>query len=240
MSADTVPPPRKTMSLQALMKLAPRAGHEWNVFAYVLNRDMIQPDGTLDDLHAVVFPLGSFSDRESAAKYAESVIQSTGHPKIIVSRFAMPVQLTLQPDPSVVQQVTLDTNNELVKLEDKQYKRDKEAYEKRLKLESDLTHEAENETDINHIEHFKRQAYLALKHKAAYELHMAEAAKIELNYEKRRQAVQEHYSRHPEHEAEWLPYLKTKLEERGEQALYTSLAEGYARARNELLGLPKN
>ena len=43
--------------------------------------------------------------------------------------------------------------------------------------------------------------------------------------------------RHPEHEKEFLPYLKSKLESREEQQLYSYIEACYKELREELLGL---
>ena len=88
---DTVPPPRRVNSLQSIMKLRPTIGSEWSTLAFVLNRDMIKPDGSLDELHAVVFPLGSFSDREKAEEHAKNVIAITGHPGVIAACYGAPL-----------------------------------------------------------------------------------------------------------------------------------------------------
>ena len=52
-----------------------------------------------------------------------------------------------------------------------------------------------------------------------------------------RYAVRDHYTRHPEHEAQWLPYFKEKLAERGELDLYNGIEVAYKELRDELLGL---
>ena len=78
--AESVPPPAKVNSLQAITKLKPAKHSDWCVFAYVLNRDVLLPDGKLDDLRAVAFPLGAFSEREKAEAHCKSVMRSLDTP----------------------------------------------------------------------------------------------------------------------------------------------------------------
>jgi len=236
-ASDVVPPVRKINSLQALTRLKPKRGSEWCTFAFVLNRDMIKPDGSLDELHAVVFPLGAFDEQEKAEKHAKSIIEITGHPGVIAACYGSPIPLTTNFDPSVVEDVPVNMKGRLIKLESDQYKRDREQYEERAKIERELVKEAEEETDPDHIEHFKRQCYLAIKAKAKYQHHLDEYKSALDAYKKRESLVRDHYNRHPEHEKEWLPYLKEKLIERGESDLYQMLETGYNELRNELLDI---
>lgn len=231
-ASDIIGPPKKVNSLQALANLEPIPGKEWNVLAYVLNRDMINEDGTLDDLHGIVFPLGSFKNRSEAEKHAKNVIQKTGHPSVITCAYGYPVRLTTKCDPVAMRPVPIDTRGRLIKMEDSQYKREQEEYERKLKLEKEILKEMELETDIDDIEHFKRQAYLTVKNYSIYKRHKQQMKEAFENYQKRRDALRDHYKRHPEHETEWLPMLKKKLSERGEMGLYQRIEAGYNLLKN--------
>lgn len=236
-AGDIFPPLPKVNSLQALMRLRPKRGSEWNTFAFVLNRDMIGQDGKLDDLHAVVFPLGGFSEQDKAEEHAKNVIAITGHPAVIAARYGTPVKLSTKFDPSTVVEVPIDMKGRIVEMESVQYKQEREEYEKRAKIEREVMKEAEEETDPDNIEHFKRQCYLAIKNRASYQVHTKEADAAWENYKKREMAVRDHFARHPDHEAQWLPYLKEKLTERGELNLYIGIENAYKELREEMLGL---
>ena len=239
-AADIVPPPVRVNSLQALVKLRPIRGCEWCCIAFVLNRDMIKSDGTLDDLHAVIFHLGSFEQREKAEEHAKNIIATTGHPGVIVSRYGAPVKLSSNFDPNTVVDVPVDIQGRLVELETAQYKLEREGYEKRAKAERDRLKEAEEETDPNSIEHFKRQCYLAIKNRSRYLMHKKESEAAWQDYKKRESLVRSHFQRHPDHESAWLPHLKEKLTERGELDLYNGMESAYKEIRDELLGLNEN
>lgn len=234
---DTIPAPKKINSLHALMRLKPKENSKWCVFAYVLNRDFVKPDGTVDDLYAVIFPLGSFSCETSAINHAKNIMAITGHPSIVVGRYGSPNSLTLNPDPKVVTQVYVE-DNKIKELETAQYKRDRDEHERKIKQAKEIALEEEQETDADNIEHFKREAILAIKNKAKY-MHLAKQAEDALKaYEKRRDNIRDHYKRHPEHEEQWLPYLKSKLKDRGELELYNTCEKGYNEIKTELLNLP--
>lgn len=233
---ETIPPPPRVNSLQALTRLRAKKGSEWCTFAFVLNRDMIKEDGTLDDLHAVVFPLGAFSEQKQAEEHAKNIIAITGHPIVMAAPYGSPVRLSTTLDPQATTQVRVE-NGRIVELETAQYKREQEEYERRMKQDRDMVKEANEETDPNSIEHFKRQVYLAIKNRASYQVHTREADSAWQNYKKREMAVRDHFARHPEHEQNWLPYLKQKLAERGEMNLYNGIEAAYIEIRDELLGL---
>jgi len=133
-----------------------------------------------------------------------------------------------------VESVTVDTSGKLVNLQTMQSKKEHEDYEKQLQLEQDITKEAEAENDPDNIEHFKRQCYLAIKNLAAYRKHREDMKLAEANFVKRMEAVKEHHLKHPEHEAKFLPYLKKKLQERGESALYDAIEKGYPEIHDRL------
>lgn len=234
---EMIPHRPRVNSLQALMRLKPLRGCEWNVIAFVLNRDMIQPDGTLDDLHAVVFCLGSFSSQKKAEAHAKKIIELTGHNFIVTVQYGLPLRLATKFDPASVVEVPVDLRGRLLQMEDKKEKEERAEFERRLKIERAIVQEAEDEVDPDHIEHFKRQAFLAVKNRAAYHTHQKQADAAWENYKKREAAVRDHFKRFPDHEAEFLPYLKTKLSERGEMLLYAAIETGYKDLRNELLGL---
>ena len=216
-------------TLQALTRLRSPRGNDWCVLAYMINPD------AADDTRGVVFPLGAFDDEKRAEKHAKSIIELTGYRSVVVARYATGIPLTIKLDGKTVVDVPVDSNGKLKELESAQYKYEREQYEKRVKHEEEVQREAEAEVDPDSIEHYKRQWYLAIKNRAAYEHHKKQMNEAWTNYKKYETAIHKHYTAHPEHDAQWLPYLKDKLVERGEEALYNSIAAGYNKLRDELL-----
>jgi len=235
MSINSIPPPKKEEGLQNIIKLPPIKRCLWNVFAYALNRDMIKHNGQLDDLHAMVFMLGSFDTKEKADKHIEELTLKTGHSGFYRAYYGSPVPLTTKPDPITTSIINVDTKGQLIKLENDQYKRDKEVYDKHQKLELELKQEADLEDDVDHLEYFKRQFTVAIKNKVKLEAWKKELQTASDDYKKREIAVRKHYTKHPENEEKWLPYLKEKLTERGELNHYIQIEAGYKKYRNDIL-----
>ena len=235
--SDTVPPPSNIHSLRSIMKLQPRPGCEWCVMAYALNANIIDDNGNIDDFYGMAFCLGCFMNRSDAENHAKQIIATTGHPAVSVVRYGFPLRLDTKTKTPDAVEVLVNEEKQIVELESQQYLKDKEQYEKQMKLTEDLTREAESETDPTHIEHFKRHCYLAIKHKTLINHHISEVEKLTSAYEKAKESVRSHYSKYPEHEIQWLPYLKEKLTERGELPLYNTLEAGYKLIRNELLDI---
>lgn len=233
---STQNPPIKKTTLQSLVSLNPVRGCEWNVFAYVLNRDMIKEGGGLDDLHGVVFPLGSFSDRKTAENHAKEVMETTGHPRIMVARYSQAIPLVINPSEETICGVTTDSRGKILNMESEQYRQDKEEYERRNRENAALEFEAEQETNPESLEHLKRHCFLAVKAKKKHEMHTTEAEGALALYSKYKQIIREHHKNFPNHEKEWLPLLKSKLEERGEGALYDGIESFYSKHRTDLLG----
>ncbi|MEM4260084.1 MAG: hypothetical protein QXG00_02510 [Candidatus Woesearchaeota archaeon] len=210
---------------------------DWFVFAFALNKDIIKDDGSLDELYGVIVPLKSFNNQKEAENYAKNVIVETGHPGVIVCRYGIPIPLTVKFNPKTVVDIPIDTYGRLVELESSYYKKEKEQLEKQEKIKDEILKESEEETNPNSIEYFKRQCYLAIKSYSNYCFHEHEFKVALENYNKHKLIIRKHYNQYPEHEKEWLNYLKNKLIQRGELSLYNSIENAYRSIRNDLLGI---
>lgn len=235
--SESIPPPSKVEGLQAITKLRPISGCKYGVYTYALNKDIIDKDGKVDDFRGVFFLLGTFDEKTDAENHVKNLMIKTKHSEFYISEYGKVIRIETNIDTSNISKVYFDSNNKIKQLETEQYMKDKEIYEKKMKLENDIVQEAENEFDPNHIDHFQRQCYLALKNKVNYETKKIEMEKILNNYEKNIKSIREHYTAHPEHEGQWLPNLKNKLQERGEVNMYTMIESNYSKYRDELLGL---
>ena len=226
--------PPKNDSLHSLMRLSlPARCPKYCVFAYALNRDIIN-NGVLDDLYGVIFYLGSYSDYEAAKNRAREIIEITKHPGVIVCTHGVPVPLTDIKDTNRIEQVKLDDNGKLIELENQQFRKEKEIYEKQAKLKKSMSLEIADEMDPDHIEYFKRQCYLAIQTRSMYEYHKAKADEALKSYEQYKSLLLACYIKHPDYEERWLPYLKEKLEARGEDKLYDTISNEYPKIRTEL------
>lgn len=234
---ETIPPPSKIEGLQAITKLRPITGCKYCVYTYALNKDIINSDGKVDDFRGMFFIVGCFDSKKEAEDHIKDLIIKTKHSNFYISEYGKPIRIETNIDSSNISKIYVDNNNKIKEMENEKYKQDKEFYEKQIKLGQDINKECEDECDLNHIEHFKRQCYLCIKNKTMYETHKKNMETSLENYKKREILVREHYEKHPEHEKQWLEYLKEKLQERGELALYNTIEKGYEQYRDEILGL---
>lgn len=224
-------------SLQKIKRLrAPHAQCEWNVFAFVLNQDIVTRDHK-DDLFGMVFPLGSFYGKEEAEAHAKDVILKTEYIGVMVARYAAAVPLTTKFDSKHVTDVVVDTQGRLVELESAVTKRENELYERQAQREREIAKEVEQEGDPDSLEHYKRKCLLAVKHLANFKRLQAEAYEARTNYERQVIQARDHYLKHPEHEKMFLSFLHKKLEERDELGLYKAVAFAYPEVRKGVLGI---
>jgi hypothetical protein len=235
--SESIPPPSKIEGLQAITKLRPLSGCKYCVYTFALNQDIIDKDGKVDDFRGLFFILGTFDTKKEAEYHVKNLIIKTKHSEFYISEYGKPIRIETQIDSSNISKIYIDTDNKIKQLETEQYIKDKELYEKRMKLEKDVMQEAENEFNPDHIDHFQRQCYLAIKNRTTYETHKQNMEKSLNNYEKNVKLIREHYTKHPNHEKEWLSKLKEKLTERGELPLYNLIESGYEKYRDEILGI---
>lgn len=227
LASDEAPKPTLIHSMKNIMNLPMEDKYKWTVIAYALNKDIIDENGKVDPLRGMISPLGTYRTETEAVKKAEEVIEKTGHWAIKIIKYASFAEISTNPDQSIITNVYVDVNNKILKMENDEFEKQKELYEKRKLYEQEMMKECELECDVNHIEHYKRSAYLVTKHYLAYLELKNESEKMYKNYELRKKVLQEHLQHHPEHEAEFLPYFKNKLSERGELDLYQKIESGY-------------
>lgn len=237
MGPTELPPPSKVEGLQAITRLKPIKKSQYCVYTYALNKDIVNSDGKVDDFRGMFFILGCFGSKTKAEEHVKELMLTTKHEQFYISEYGKPIRIETETNTDNISRIHIDTDNKIKELESEQYKKDREIYEKRIKLCNDVSKEAEEECNPDHIEHFKRQCYLAIKNRSIYEGYKNEYDTSFANYEKRKDLVRDHYKRHPEHEQQWLPYLKEKLTERGELMLYNTIESGYEKYRSDLLGL---
>ena len=229
-----IPSPSPTNSLQQIMTLTPPASLSWCVFAYAI------PVDADDTLKAVVFMLGAFTTQELATAHAKSIIEKTGHSKIVVAKYGMPVQLSNTIDQAVVTAVPVDLNNKLIQLEQEDYIKQKEFFEQKQKIEQELLLEMDHEENVHDIEHYKYNMYLTLKHYDMYEQLRTKSNDMFQLYKKRREHVLSHFKSHPMHDAQFLDFLKQKLEPRGEMPLFEWIKQKYEQHRGMILNIKLN
>lgn len=239
MDSTTEETPRYIASLQALIRLQPKSGSEWGVLAYVLNRDMLREDGTLDELFAMVFHLGSFRTSAEAEQHARDVIVATGHSTVMVVKYGAAAPLTVAPPADVVKTVTVDVQGKLIEMEDSQHVREQQKFEERRRLREEIEEEIMAEADKESIEFYKQRCFSAVKQKSRIAMLQQQLTEATTEYNTSVAAIQAHHKKHPEHESKWLPMLKQRLIRRNELPLYKSIETGWSALRDSILGVEK-
>lgn len=224
-------------SLQKVLKLSATNGDNWCIFAHVINSNIVDKDGKVDDFRGAIIPLGSYGDRIAAEKQAKKIIEDTGYPGITVARYATFIPLSVTPNPETITTVPVDIHGKVMKIEKERSARENQLYEQQQKYQESLEKESQDETDPTNIEHFKRNCYLAIKNWVKYQNSKKESEQALVEYTHRRDKVRDHYKRLPDHETEWLPYFKAKLEGRNEISLYGPIEATYLQIRKDLLDL---
>ena len=226
-----IPAPTPTNSLQRIMMLSPPMQAVWNVMAYAI------PVDADDTMKSVVFLLGSFPTELLANEHAKHVIEQTGHSKVIVSKYGMPVPLSTTVDPTTIIEVPVDLNNKLIHMEQQDYEEQKQRFDKRQTVEQELLLEIQNEDDTHHMEHYKHNMYLTLKHYDTYLQYREKSNHMFQLYKQRKQKTMTHYHAHPEHDQHFLDFLQPKLVARDEATLFEWIKNNYHKHRKMILNI---
>lgn len=227
--------PLTVSSLQKLLKLPVKKECMWNVFAYCIHDDIVKDDGTLEDDRALVFLLGSFKHLKDAESHVKYVMEETGYGHIVVAKYGIPIKITTKRDNEVIEHITTDMQGKIIDIDTREIKKQKTLYEDRVKKEKELIEESKEENNPDSIEHFKRVAHLATKYLTnSIELQKKTEA-FQKQYEEQKSLLHKHLLVHPEHEAQFLPYLKDKLIMRGEDELYYNIERNYLKYREQIL-----
>jgi hypothetical protein len=237
MSEELPLPPNSITCLKKLISSPIIQRCIWNVYAYVINQDVIDENNKIDDLRAYVIPLGSFTNDKKADKYIKKLIEATGYKHIVMAESGMLIPITVSPDSTVINKITVDTKNQLIQMEKDENKKQRENYEKQLKYLNELKQEYENECDVDHFDYFKRHAYLASLHYLNLLSLDREKTTVLKHYNNHKQLLQEHDLKYPEHKKLFLSEFKKLLLQRGEDLLYQKIEYAYQQCQNDLFNV---
>lgn len=224
-ACEEAPKPTMINGMFNIMKLP--FENKWHVIAYAINKDIVDSNGNIDSLRAMIAPMGSYKTEDEAMKETEKIIEKTGHHAFKIIKSGIFAEISTEPDSQIISTVTVDMQGKILKIENEEFEKQKKLYDKKLLYEKEIMEECQLECDPNSIEHYKRSAYLVTKHYMAYLELKNESEKMYKNYELRKKVLKEHLKNHPEHEAEFLPYFKNKLESRGEIDIYNKIENVY-------------
>lgn len=214
--------------LKKLVSLTPLTGKEWCVYTYILNSD------NNDDLKGLFFILGCFDTYQAALNHTHYIIEQTGCQKVGIARYSAAINLTNVINNDSID-VPVDIKGKLIKFENQLIEKERKMVEDKIKRDEEYKKECEEEYDDTHIEHYKRNVYLTLKHLALINEYQQKINELQNLYQIRKNNVIQHYQLYPEHDTQFLPYLKDKLVKRGEEVLYNNIEQLYLKYRDQLL-----
>jgi len=217
------------------MSLAPPTGQAYGVYAYLLNGEL---DVTApNELYGMVIVLGVYPNEHEAAERARTVIRITGHQAVMATRLNTWAPLRKVPMTGTVIAVPTDVDEALSLAANKQQMEQLKQNKLREAITQDIDAERRMETDVDHLEHYRRTLFLALSNREQWESYQQRSQTAHQSYIKRRDELRSHYMRHPEHDAQVMDLLEQKLTLRGETELLAQLKDQYTKHRSELLGL---
>src|SRR4029078_1646583 len=184
-------------SLKKLVALTSLTGKEWCVYSYILNND------DKEELKGLFFILGCFDTYQNAEKHVFYIIEQTGCNRVGIARYSAAIELKNNNEAT---EVAVDLKGKIIKFENQMFEEEKKRAEQKKLRDQEMIEECERECDVNHIEHFKRNVYLTLKHLSMIDDYQNKIEELKILVDKRKSIVADHYLNYPTHETEFLPY----------------------------------
>ena len=196
-------------SLKSLCQLAPPKGQEndWVVCGFALNQAICRKDLTPDNEYGLFILLGYYPTEVLARKRAEHITKTTGA-RVCITKFCHWAEWKLLSDSEYTTMIKEDVGGKLAEYDEQEFRRQQEKYKKKYEEEKAILHEQEKEVDPEDIAHYKQQWILAIQNFARLKMYHKKVASIEETYQHHIQKIRNHYTRHPNHDEEWLEYLK--------------------------------
>lgn len=237
-----VEPPRRDDRFRSLFRLQAPPDQATCLYAYCLNADLLKRDPDIPNeeqnmkaVYGAIFPLGAFPSREKAEQRAKEIIQATGYSGISVCDYARPGILRLDPDPATTVVVSPDGQGQLLQqLQESNYQRERRKFEDDLRQQQERVRELQASYDPATPEHFRVNCALAMQHLSEMGRLEQQMRDLRESYERRLHAVRTHYQQHPEHEADWLAFLKEKRYPRADEPYFSALLEDYREFRDKI------
>lgn len=212
-----------------LMKTKIPYGQNYCIWAYFL-LDKPSDDG----LYGKIIFLGAYGKKEALDK-AEEIVKNTGHTGIIVTPSGKWENLSLELKMDKTKWVAEDHETALRLQQEKEIKKENKKKEKIDKIKKDIEEEMRLEDDPATIEHYTHNWYLAVKDKMAINMYKQKLDEMEKAYEKRVSLIRKQEEESPIMESKWLPLLETKMKERDESHIFSSIENSVRSIRPEVL-----
>ena len=120
-------------------------------------------------------------------------------------------------------------------LEDRCHQEKVDKLEEEVRIRKEIENEHLYSKEVVTVEHYAYCWFRAIKQRSLIEYHRAKLAQSEKLLADETALIQADYESNPDTDRKWLPFIKSRLESRGEDNLYNSLVTGYLNLRNEIL-----
>lgn len=133
---ESTPKPTPTSDLEKLVTLKhpPEQEGDWIVYSFAGNKDVKEEEG--DDLYGLLIYLGHYPKRSLAASRAREITAKTGT-KVHISLLGRWVELHSRPQIEHSEVVCADIEGNIIRIQDQEFTREKELYEKQRQKERD-------------------------------------------------------------------------------------------------------
>lgn len=133
---ESTPLPTPKSNLERLVTLShpPDQEGDWMVYAFAGNKDVKEEEG--DDLYGLLIYLGHYPKRSLAVSRAREITAQTGA-KVHISLLGRWVELHSRPVIEQSEVVCTDLEGNIIRMQDQEFTREKELYERQLQKEKD-------------------------------------------------------------------------------------------------------
>jgi hypothetical protein len=238
--AEIVGRPKNINVARALLKLKKHNdGAPFVVMAWLLNKDIVDEDGKVDNLYGCCIDMGHYHSYDDAVARCKEIINITGHNGVRVIKLGQPLPLTMKLDPAYgeVKDIPVDEHGNFITLAEKQVEERNRLMEERVKLEKEIIQEQMDILDPDNLEHFKYQVYLVVQcfqKISAHENYIRDQKRV---LRESVDKLRKYYNKYPENEAGWLEWYKAKLLSRNEMNIYHMVSNMYETHREAFLGI---
>ena len=185
--------------------------------------------------------LGAYPTKIRALQEVEKIIKTTGHDAIYISETCSWQDIdsqknhdrTFKLDPQL-------SSQELQKQFEQDIVHQENQKKKQEEIMRELEEQGERELNPTTLEHYVHNWYNAIKNKSAYEYHKAQMEHYQTVYNQRVSKIREQHQLQPELEEKWLSVYEQLLKKRGEENVFTMLAEGHQLLKEEILTKSKD
>lgn len=212
-------------------KIHPVPGQSFVILIYLLQNP------PKDGVHGMIFPVSVHSTYETAKNKAEQICRE--HQVDVCRIYPMAKWRYIAEKAPTSQVKYAPSDSELKRFEADNHQKKVAVFKKEVEIRDKIEEEHLKSDQPGSIEHYTYCWYRAVKHKSKIEYLKKQLAETEKSYQEEVTAIRADHQSDPSLDEKWLEVLKSKLEEREEQDVYSAVVTGYKHLRDEIIGNQK-